>query len=591
MKLSWKNISIGYKIFGVLLATVLIFAATIILYIIPTLEDKIVSERKESLKNMVSIAIGYCNSINDEYEKGDLDKEEMGRRITARLRSMKYGPENKDYLFISDLSPRMIMHPFNAGLEGKDLNDYKDPTGKKLFVEMAKVCEQNGEGFVEYQWQYKDEKNRIVPKITYVKLFKPLGYVIGTGVYIEDVKESINSLTIGIIVIMLVITAVISGIIILLTRSIVKPVQRIILHAGSLADGDFTRRLEDDDRKDEMGKIAAALNKAADGLEGLITSVVESSENLVQAVGQISSGNQNLSQRTSEQASSLEEIASTIEEATATINQNAENAVRARDLTDQGVSKSTEGNRVAIEAVTSITEMNESSKKVADIIAVINEIAFQTNLLALNAAVEAARAGEQGRGFAVVAGEVRNLAQRSGNAAKEIESLIKDTVVKVESSTELVNKTGNALTEIAEAAKVSAQIIGEITAASQEQKQGINQINTAIMEMDSMTQQNASLVEETASASEEMANQAQELLDMVQKFKIRTATVARSARKGPATGAQKFAARPARKEAAKQQSSDKGDGRDSAPRTASAAGPAGEGHMKKIMKQDGFEEF
>ena len=228
---------------------------------------------------------------------------------------------------------------------------------------------------------------------------------------------------------------------------------------------------------------------------------------------QISSGNQNLSQRTSEQASSLEEIASTIEEATATINQNAENAARARDLTDTGVTKSMEGNRIAIEAVSSIIEMNESSKKVADIIAVINEIAFQTNLLALNAAVEAARAGEQGRGFAVVAGEVRNLAQRSGNAAKEIEKLIKDTVGKVETSTELVNKTGNALTEIAEAAKISAQIISEISRGEPGAEAGINQINNAIAEMDNMTQQNASLVEETASASEEMANQAQELLE------------------------------------------------------------------------------
>ncbi|MBP7737804.1 MAG: cache domain-containing protein [Spirochaetes bacterium] len=591
MKLSWKNISLGYKIFGVLLVTVLIFAATIILYILPTLEDKIVSERKESLKNMVAIAIGYCNSINAEYEQGTVTKEEMERRITSRLRSMKYGPENKDYLFISDLSPMMIMHPFNAGLEGKDLGDYKDPTGKKLFVEMATVCKEKGAGFVEYRWQYKDDKNRIVPKITYVQLFKPLGYVIGTGLYIEDVRESIRSLTIGIIVIMLVITAVIGGIIILLTRSIVKPVQRIIRYAGSLADGDFTWRLEDDDRKDEMGKIAAALNTAADGLEELITGVVESSENLVQAVGQISSGNQNLSQRTSEQASSIEEIASTIEETAATINQNAENAVRASSLTDQGVSKSMEGNRIAIEAVASITEMNESSKKVADIIAVINEIAFQTNLLALNAAVEAARAGEQGRGFAVVAGEVRNLAQRSGNAAKEIESLIRDTVAKVESSTELVNRTGNSLTEIAEAAKVSARIIGEITAASQEQKQGINQINTAISEMDTMTQQNASLVEETASASEEMSNQAQELLGMVQKFKVRTAMAVKSGRKSAET--RQAAAKQARKETAKPQPAGNVSKKDSSERAATmtAARAAHDSHMKKIMKQDGFEEF
>ncbi|HOW83848.1 MAG TPA: methyl-accepting chemotaxis protein, partial [Spirochaetota bacterium] len=214
------------------------------------------------------------------------------------------------------------------------------------------------------------------------------------------------------------------------------------------------------------------------------------------------------------------EIASTIEEATAAINQNSENAVKAKQFTEEGAVKSVQTNGIALEAVTSINEMNESSKKVVDIIALIDEIAFQTNLLALNAAIEAARAGEQGKGFAVVANEVRTLAQRSGNAAKEIETLIKETVKKVEISTELVNKTSSALNDIEVTAKTTAQAINEIAMASVEQKQGINQINIAISDMDNMTQQNAALVEETASASEEMANQAVELLEMVKKFKL-----------------------------------------------------------------------
>jgi len=589
MKLSWKNISLSYKIFGVLLVTVLIFAGTIILYIIPTLENKIVEERKDTLKNIVSIALGYCNSIYEDYEKGLLDREEMEKRIQVRIRNMRYGPENKDYLWINDLAPKMIMHPFNANLEGKDLQDYADPTGKKLFIEMADICRRKGSGFVDYQWQYKDEKDRIVPKISYVRLFKPLGYVIGTGVYIEDVKETMRSFTIGIAAIIVAVTAVVTAIIFGITRSITGPIRKLIAFAGSLADGDFTGRIRDD-RGDEMGQLSKALNRAADGLETLITRIIESSQNLAQAVNQISSGNQNLSQRTSEQASSLEEIASTIEEATAAINQNAENAARARDLTDSGVTKSMQGNRIAIEAVSSITEMNESSKKVADIIAVINEIAFQTNLLALNAAVEAARAGEQGRGFAVVAGEVRNLAQRSGNAAKEIESLIRDTVAKVENSTDLVNRTGNALSEIAEAAKISAQIISEITAASQEQKQGINQINTAIIEMDNMTQQNASLVEETASASEEMANQAQELLEMMQKFKIRAETSVKPDRTSQPRTVRPAAKKAEKKETTRQKSPGSGSGR-TAPDRKPAATAEDQGRMKELLKQEGFEEF
>jgi methyl-accepting chemotaxis protein-1 (serine sensor receptor) len=307
---------------------------------------------------------------------------------------------------------------------------------------------------------------------------------------------------------------------IVLSRAISRPVQKGLEFSKKIAEGDLTSRV-DLKQKDELGMLADSLNKAADNLESLISNVIVSSQNLAQAVEQISSGNQNLSQRTSEQASSLEEVASTIEEATATINQNAENAERAKELMEDGAEKSKNGNIIAKDAVSAIVQMNESSKKVADIISVINDIAFQTNLLALNAAVEAARAGEQGRGFAVVAGEVRNLAQRSGSSAKEIESLIRETIERVEKGTDLVNKTGLALSEIAESAKTSTVIINEIAAASQEQRSGINQINTAITEMDNMTQQNASLVEETASASEEMSNQAQELLDLVQEFKIR----------------------------------------------------------------------
>jgi len=527
MKLSWKNISISYKIFGFLLAAVLIFTLTIAFFIIPTLERKIINERKETLKGIVAIATGYCSSIYNDYEKGLVDREEMEKRIRERIRSMKYGPEGKDYLWINDMTPRMIMHPFNQALEGKDLNDYADPTGKKLFVEMVSLCTRYGKGFVDYQWQYKDEKDRIVPKISYVQLFNPLGYIIGTGVYIEDIRETVLDFTLKIAAILVAAAALIAALIFPITRSITGPIKRIMAFAGKLADGDFTGRLNES-RGDEMGHLAKALNRATEGLAALIGSVVGSAQSLVQSVNQISSGNQNLSQRTVEQASSLEEIASTIEETMAAINRNAENAARARDLTTEGMDKSRDGNRIAIEAVTSIIEMNESSNKVARIIEVINEIAFQTNLLALNAAVEAARAGEQGRGFAVVAGEVRNLAQRSRSAAREIEDLIRDTIEKVDMSSTMVNKTGNALTEIAQAATVSAQIISEISVASQEQKQGIGQINTAIAELDTMTQQNASLVEETASASEEMAGQANELLGMVRKFRIGSAAEAGS---------------------------------------------------------------
>lgn len=256
-------------------------------------------------------------------------------------------------------------------------------------------------------------------------------------------------------------------------------------------------------------------------LENLLSGIIFSTQNLVHAINDISSGNENLSHRTSQQALSLEEISAAVEEANASTRQNAGNANEANSLAENSARLAENGGHVVENAVGSIGEISNSSKKISQIINMINELSFQTNLLALNAAVEAARAGDQGRGFAVVAGEVRNLAQRSAGAAKEIGILIKDSISKIDKGTDLVNKSGDALKEIILSAKQVKNIISEIAMVSDAQSRGVEQINSAISEMDTMTQQNAVLVEKTAVTSEEMSNQAQELLAMVQQFKIR----------------------------------------------------------------------
>jgi methyl-accepting chemotaxis protein len=273
----------------------------------------------------------------------------------------------------------------------------------------------------------------------------------------------------------------------------------------------------------EMEKIKVSINAALSNLTNTIGSVRDAVEAVTSGSEEITKGNDDLSRRTSEQASALEETAASMEEMTSTVKQNADNAKRADQLAIAARETADKGGAVTKKAVDAMGEINKSSKKIADIITVIDEIAFQTNLLALNAAVEAARAGEHGRGFAVVAAEVRNLAQRSATAAKEIKGLINESIQRVSDGSELVNQSGKTLEEIVSSVKRVSDIIAEISAASQEQASGLDQVNKAVMSMDETTQQNAALVEETTSAAQSMRQQARELMQQVQQFKTNQA--------------------------------------------------------------------
>lgn len=285
------------------------------------------------------------------------------------------------------------------------------------------------------------------------------------------------------------------------------------------AQGDLTQRVPTR-TKDELGTLANAMNEMFDNVGKVVNEVRQAAEHVTQASGEISQGNEDLSQRTSQQASSLEETSASMEQMTSTVKQNADNAKQANQLAMAAREVAEKGGAVTSKAVEAMNEINKSSKKIADIINVIDEIAFQTNLLALNAAVEAARAGEQGRGFAVVASEVRNLAQRSATAAKEIKDHIQESVQRVEEGSGLVGKSGKTLDEIVTSVKRVTDLMSEMSAASQEQASGIDQVNQAIMEMDHSTQQNAALVEEAASSAQSMSQQAAALQQQVQFFKL-----------------------------------------------------------------------
>ena len=304
-----------------------------------------------------------------------------------------------------------------------------------------------------------------------------------------------------------------------IARSVTAPVKAAVHAAEVIAGGDLTHRV-DSDRRDEFGDLLRTIGRMQESLRNLVGQVRTSTDSIGTASVQIATGNQDLSSRTEQTASNLQQTASSMEQLTGTVKQSADSARQANQLAASAAEVAQRGGSVVSQVVSTMDEINASSKKISDIIGVIDGIAFQTNILALNAAVEAARAGEQGRGFAVVASEVRSLAQRSAEAAKEIKGLIGASVDKVETGSRLVSDAGATMNEIVASVQRVSDIIGEITAAAAEQSDGIGQVNTAVTQLDQMTQQNAALVEESAAAAESLKDQAQRLAQVVAAFRL-----------------------------------------------------------------------
>jgi len=314
-----------------------------------------------------------------------------------------------------------------------------------------------------------------------------------------------------------------------LLRAILQPLQQALGHFDEIAAGNLSNRIIVE-RADEMGRLMKGLIKMQEQMSGTVRSIRTGSSAIATASAEISDGNLDLSRRTENQAAALEETASSLEELTSTVRQNADNARQANQLALNASDVAGQGGQIVSQVVETMSAINGSSRKIADIIGVIDGIAFQTNILALNAAVEAARAGEQGRGFAVVASEVRNLAQRSAAAAKEIKELITASVEQVDAGTQLVDQAGATMDQIVGSVERVTSIMTEIMIAGEEQSEGINQINQAIVQMDEVTQQNAALVEEAAAAANSLQEQAAQLEEMVSTFKLDSQTASRANR-------------------------------------------------------------
>ncbi len=354
---------------------------------------------------------------------------------------------------------------------------------------------------------------------------------------------------------------------------------------GAAKENDLRHRIPLEGKTGDIAQLCGGVNGLLDTMSSMIGEISESSQTLSTAAREIAGGNTDLSQRTEEQAASLEETAASMEELTNTVRQNAESAQQANKLASSASEVAVKGGSVVAEVVQTMNGITSASRKIADIIGVIDEIAFQTNILALNAAVEAARAGDQGRGFAVVAAEVRNLAQRSANAAKEIKGLISDSVSKVESGSRLVDTAGKTMEEIVHSVKRVTDIMAEISAASQEQRSGIEQVNNAVMQMDKVTQQNAALVEEAAAAAKSMEDQTGSMAEMVAQFRLADGFAAAQDR--PAPGAMRATGNPVVDRSLRAAKDAPSTNRVTRPQTttAPAARPSGDGSDSAVRRR------
>jgi len=435
--------------------------------------------------------------------------------LKAKLLSLKIGETGNFYVMNAGEGADRGKLLFHQSMEGQNALGLKDVDGREYIKDM--LAEKDGTARVTVQ--DKDGKAReILLAYAYYKNWNWM--VVGQVPAVEMTADVISMrnlyAAIGAVAMLLI-----AGALYWFTRKVISvPMGSMVAVADRIAAGDL-RTETASHRDDDVGQLMSAIDNISNGLNKVVSRVRSASQTIETASGEIAAGNLDLSSRTEQQASALEETASAMEQLTSTVRQNADNARQANQLSVSATDIASKGGAVVAQVVSTMNEINESSRRMADIITVIDGIAFQTNILALNAAVEAARAGEQGRGFAVVATEVRSLAQRSASAAREIKVLIDTSVSKVAIGGKLVEQAGATMEEIVSSIKRVNDIVSEIASASNEQSEGIEQVNQAISQMDQATQQNAALVEEAAAASESLRDQAKILVESVSVFRVR----------------------------------------------------------------------
>jgi methyl-accepting chemotaxis protein len=468
-----KNLSLRTRIISINIG-IIVCVAMVFAWIFPLFKKSMDNSKYLKTKQLVEVAYSTIEYYAQLEKSGSLSTSDAQKSAAAAIKVLRYG--NNDYFWINDMQPRVIMHPIKPEMDGQDMSNYKDPNGKRLFVEFTNVCKKDGAGFVDYYWP-KPGQSKPVPKISYVKAFPAWGWIVGSGIYLDDLTDMEKEFT--------------------ATISKITAFTIVILLLG-VAISWFTGR-----------SISKVFNNRA-------TELINGAEQVSAVASQVSASSQHLAEGTTEQAASLEETSSSLEEMSSMTKQNADHANQAKSMMKEANQIVEKVNRHMADMSSAIGEITRSSEETGKIVKTIDEIAFQTNLLALNAAVEAARAGEAGAGFAVVADEVRNLAMRASEAAKNTSTLIESTIQVVRNGNELTCATQDAFKENAEISMKIGQLVDDIATASEEQAQGIIQVSKAVAEMDKVTQSTVATAEESAAASEALNAQAEQMRGYVE---------------------------------------------------------------------------